>query len=224
MANFDACLSISICLHFWCNIRVGMFFWGDCSWIFVTDIIMGMGSGGTQRPRPTHTLYHSSIKPTSRFYSYIYYIVSEYVFWPLLYFWHTVYACLWYSWWKWFMLASLVCNFNVCCTDYFVDSSQCEGHSGEKKKKTQTLSLGESSRCIRSLLPSVCCNFQIWALCFSVLCVQIALFLVSHGPQQMEQVTNEWGIRTRDPSDLFKWLGIQVTCHSLFNHVQKILL
>lgn len=135
MANFDACLSISICLHFWCNIRVGMFFWGDCSWIFVTDIIMGMGSGGTQRPRATHTLYHSSIKPTSRFYCYIYYIVSEYVFWPLLYFWHTVYACLWYSWWKWFMLASLVCNFNVCCTDYFVDSSQCEGHSGEKKKK-----------------------------------------------------------------------------------------
>lgn len=49
-----------------------------------------------------------------------------------------------------------------------------------------TLSLGKPSRCIWSALASQCCNFKIRVLCFSVFCMQMALFLVSHGPHQME--------------------------------------
>lgn len=161
-------------------------FLGACNWIFTTDIIMGIDKGVDRDPNiHGHILDHSSIKPSSmcRFYSYIYYIRAFFDLFPTsdLLFMH-VYDILGgsdLSWPVWYVISmSAALTILWTCPNVLW---------GPKKTTIATLSLGKSSRCIRSVLPSQCCNFQICVrvLCFSVFCMQIALFLGSHCPQQM---------------------------------------
>lgn len=139
----------------------------------------------TRSQSHTHTLYHLCMNLSSiyRFYSYICYNRACFLTSPLLL---TYCLCKFMiflvevTWPIWYVI-----SMSAALTILWNRPNVSDVLGGKKKKDIATLSLGQSCRCIRSVLPGQHYNFHIRLLGFSVFCMQIAHFLVSHGPQQM---------------------------------------